>query len=50
MRDGFLRRTLKRAALWNFELNQRTHRAWRRARGERPFVLGGDLRRGLRLE
>jgi hypothetical protein len=48
MRDDLLRRALKRAALWNFEVNLRTHRAWRRARGERPYVLGGDCRRCAR--
>jgi hypothetical protein len=48
MRDGLGRRALKRAALWNFELNVRVHRAWRRRRGERPFVLGGDCRRCAR--
>jgi len=48
MRDGLTRRALKRAALWNFEVNLRTHRAWRRMRGERPFILGGDCRRCAR--
>jgi uncharacterized protein len=48
MRDGPGRRALKRVALWNFTLNLRVHRAWRRARGERPFVLGGECRRCAR--
>ena len=48
MRDGLGRRALKRVALWNFSVNLRVHRAWRRARGERPFVLGGDCRRCAR--
>jgi hypothetical protein len=48
MRDGLGRRAVKRVALWNFALNLRAHRAWRRARGERPFALGGDCRRCAR--
>src|SRR5262245_21646180 len=48
MRDGPGRRALKKVALWNFTLNLRAHRAWRRARGERPFVLGGECRRCAR--
>ena len=48
MRDGLGRRALKRVALWNFSVNLRAHRAWRRARGERPFELGGDCRRCAR--
>ncbi len=48
MKDGLGRRALKRAALWNFNLNVQAHRAWRRARGERAFVLGGECRRCAR--
>jgi uncharacterized protein len=48
VQDGHWRRALKLAALWNFELNLRVHRLWRRARGERPFLLGGDCRRCAR--
>jgi uncharacterized protein len=48
MRDGLGRRLLKRVALWNFTLNVHVHRAWRRARKERPFDLGGECRRCAR--
>jgi uncharacterized cysteine cluster protein YcgN (CxxCxxCC family) len=48
MRDGLGRRLLKRVALWNFTINIRVHRAWRRARKERPYVLAGDCRRCAR--
>ena len=48
MKDGLGRRAVKRVALWNFALNLRAHRAWRRLRGERPFALGGDCRRCAR--
>src|SRR5262245_38522973 len=48
MRDGLGRRLVKRVALWNFTLNLHAHRAWRRARKERPFVLGGECRRCAR--
>ena len=48
MRDGPWRRALKHVALWNFTLNLRAHRLVRRARGERPYVLGGDCRRCAR--
>jgi hypothetical protein len=41
MRDGVVRRTLKRAARWNYAVSLHLDRAMRRARGERPFVLGG---------
>jgi hypothetical protein len=45
MRDGPVRRALKRAALWHFQANLLLHRWWRRRRGERPFTLGGSCRR-----
>jgi len=45
MRDGMVRRTLKRLARFHFEANLLLQRPWRRWRGERPFVLGGDCRR-----
>ena len=45
MRDGLVRRGLKRAALWNFQANLAAHRWLRRRRGERPYALGGDCRR-----
>jgi len=48
MRDGLLRRGLKRVALLNFRINLGFHRWLRRARGERPFRLGGDCRRCAR--
>jgi len=45
MRDGVLRRGLKRLALWHFVANLGLHRWWRRRRGERPFLLGGQCGR-----
>lgn len=45
MRDGPLRRAVKRAAWWRFRADLALHRALRRARGEAPFVLGGECRR-----
>jgi hypothetical protein len=48
MRDGLGRRALKRLARWNFAANRLAHRAWRRARGERPYLLGGECRRCAR--
>src|SRR5215813_14607857 len=48
MRDGPLRRGLKRLALANFVVNVHATRAWRRLRGERPHRLGGDCRRCAR--
>ncbi len=45
MRDSPFLRAVKRVALWSFRVNVVTHRALRRARGERPFVLGGSCRR-----
>jgi uncharacterized protein len=45
MRDGRLLRTVKRVALWSFRADLAFHRALRRARGERPWTLGGTCRR-----
>jgi hypothetical protein len=45
MRDDLVRRTVKRVARWHFGVNLYVIRAWRRARGERPHVLGGGCRR-----
>jgi uncharacterized protein len=41
MRDGTLRRAVKRVALWSHRADLAAHRARRRARGERPWALGG---------
>jgi len=48
MRDGPLRRAVKRVALWNFMADVHLRRALARARGERPFLLGGECRRCAR--
>jgi hypothetical protein len=48
MRDGPVRRVLKLVALANFLVNVHVTRALRRARGERPYRLGGDCRRCAR--
>jgi len=48
MRDGFVRRVIKRVALWNFYVNVTATRAWRRRRGAAPYILGGDCRRCAR--
>ena len=45
MRDGALLRVVKRVALWNFRLELLVARAVRRARGERPYPLGGACQR-----
>ena len=45
MRDGPLLRAVKRVALWRFEADLAVHRAIRRARGDRPWNLGGECRR-----
>ena len=44
MRDGPLRRAVKRVARWSFDVNLGALRALRRARGERPYALGGACR------
>jgi Fe-S-cluster containining protein len=43
--DGPFLRAVKRVALWRYEVDLALHRAWRRARGERPWGLGGACRR-----
>ena len=45
MRDGILRRAVKRVARWGFRLDLAANDALRRWRGERPYRLGGDCRR-----
>lgn len=45
MRDGLLLHAVKRAALWSYRANLAADRARRRARGERPWTLGGRCRR-----
>ncbi|MCC5877014.1 MAG: YkgJ family cysteine cluster protein [Candidatus Sumerlaeia bacterium] len=44
MRDGFIRRALKRIALLFFQVNLRASRAVARFRGDKPFRLGGACR------
>lgn len=48
MRDGPVRRGLKRLALASFVVDVHVARAWRRLRGERAYRLGGDCRRCAR--
>ena len=45
MKDGAVRRAVKRAALWNFQLGLSLHRALERRRGRIPYDLGGECRR-----
>jgi len=45
MRDGPFLRAVKRVALFRFQVDLAAHRALRRARGERPWTLGGSCRR-----
>ena len=45
MRDGLLLRVVKRLALLRFQVDLTAHRAVRRARGERPWRLGGSCQR-----
>jgi hypothetical protein len=45
MRDGIVRRAVKRVARWGFRLDLAVDHARRRRRGERPYRLGGDCRR-----
>ena len=45
MKDGPFLRAVKRVALWGYTADLALHRAWRRARGERPWTLGGACRR-----
>jgi uncharacterized protein len=44
VKDGWLRRAVKRVALWRFAVDLSLTRAIRRARGERPYLLGGECR------
>ena len=48
MKDGSLRRVVKRVALWNFVLGLSLHRALDRRRGRIPHELGGECRRCAR--
>jgi hypothetical protein len=48
MRDGVLRRRLKRLALLLYDADLALHRASRRARGERPWILAGSCGRCAR--
>jgi hypothetical protein len=48
MQDGAILRAVKRAARWRFYADLSLHRALRKARGERPYLLGGECRRCAR--
>jgi hypothetical protein len=48
MRDGYFLRQVKRVARGRFAADLLLHRALRRARGDRPYVLGGECRRCAR--
>lgn len=48
MRDPWLIRSVKRVARWRFLVDLALHRAYRRARGEKPYVMGGECRRCAR--
>jgi len=48
MQDGVVLRAVKRAARWRFYADLSLHRALRKARGERPYLLGGECRRCAR--
>jgi hypothetical protein len=45
VKDPPFLRAVKRVALWRYQVDLTLHRAWRRARGERPWSLGGACRR-----
>jgi len=45
VRDGSFLRAAKRVALWSYRADLAVHRALRRARGERPWTLGGACHR-----
>jgi hypothetical protein len=45
VRDPLSLRAVKRVALWRYRVDVALHRAWRRARGERPWILAGGCRR-----
>jgi hypothetical protein len=48
VKDGPLRRGLKRLALAAFVVDVGATRVWRRMRGQRAYLLGGDCRRCAR--
>jgi uncharacterized protein len=48
MKDGPVRRAVKRVALWNFQASLALHRGLERRRGRIPHELGGDCRRCAR--
>jgi Fe-S-cluster containining protein len=48
MKDGAVRRVVKRVALWNFLLGLSLHRAIEQRRGRIPHDLGGECRRCAR--
>jgi Fe-S-cluster containining protein len=48
MKDGVIRRAVKRVALWNFQMNLSLHRAFERRRGRIPHELGGQCGRCAR--
>lgn len=48
MKDGPLRRAVKRVALWNFVVGVSVQRALERRRGRVPYDLGGECRRCAR--
>jgi Fe-S-cluster containining protein len=48
MKDGLIRRGIKRLARWHFVANLVLYRAWRRTRGDRNYRLGGECRRCAR--
>ena len=48
MKDGSVRRAVKRVALWNFVLGLSLQRAIERRRGRIPHDLGGECRRCAR--
>ena len=45
MQDGPGRRVVKRVARFYFDMNLAIVRAYRRVRGHRPYLLGGDCQR-----
>jgi hypothetical protein len=45
MRDGVLRRAVKRVVRWHYSAELGLQRAWRRSRGERPHLLAGRCQR-----
>jgi Fe-S-cluster containining protein len=45
MKDGPVRRTVKRLSLWNFQLSLWLHRRKLRREGQEHYLLGGDCRK-----